>query len=933
MGVHGLWRLLDSFGVVVQPDELRGKRVAIDASIWIAQFRARVAPGDDLEHRVLEGFLARILKLLYYGIRPVFVFDSATSFSKDAELRRRRMQRARNERALLKRKARQILMAQVSTGKLKVDDLRAVLSRSSLPENDTVVLERVSGAATPPAAISAEKEASVPDMLPRGNATSHALGATSSAHSSSAIRSGKRPRDAPEKMLPLSRLHHHRPPRRLKKRRLAPDAVSASITQSFLNDVECLLEERTRHEARVLHNALQRTSTSLFMGPRCAVDESVEDVPSALASRDLQPPSTNHTAAVVLVAEEDSQTSEANYVVVSDNEGDVDVLSSLCCTATSIESEKGSDMEGVVFVDTPGGSGCADAAEENVRLSSSARLLSSSSAMLQSRDLTRFLNASPSPTCKLPPDQVSPTIVVEETSLPVASSMSAALSVSSDEESATDPGGGGSSRGTSRAFLKDGSPEEKDGVTDNASDTEGEVKFTWQPYTQRLHPTQLLDQQVQEGESRPRASSPRAVQEITVSCLTPPRACSAMLGQEDDDDDYTPVKAGEEFSRWGAAPPPPPPPPAVVLIASSSTDQKGNATIPLTAPCVSNTPKGVVSRGAAGEPLHRSAESHHASNGLSSKTDGIHHGFSGTARTQKAVVPFELLKVVELLDCCGLPFVLSPAEADAQCAFLTRCGLVDAVFTEDSDVVVHGATRVLRGFFAHSKNVVAYEQAKLAACGITKTVLVALASLLGCDYTEGVSGIGLVGALKAIVVSWTREKGAEVGTTSSSAVLRVLRRWAQLVERPPHSWQEADDNMTSQQFALLQECMVHWRSVLQRANFPEAHAVEAFFDAEVDLDTTPFDWLPPDWHRIRVFAGSLGALNSPWLVQKYELARKACMRCDAEAAKAPASLISGQRSLTEYGVQKRVRETWVYQKQPTKHATVLAQLRAVQRMQ
>ena len=42
----------------------------------------------------------------------------------------------------------------------------------------------------------------------------------------------------------------------------------------------------------------------------------------------------------------------------------------------------------------------------------------------------------------------------------------------------------------------------------------------------------------------------------------------------------------------------------------------------------------------------------------------------------------------------GLAFVVAPYEADAQLAFLYREGIVDAVITEDSDLLPYGARRV-----------------------------------------------------------------------------------------------------------------------------------------------------------------------------------------------------------------------------------------------
>ena len=84
MGVSGLWELLAPTGHYVPIEHLTGRRVAVDVSVWLTQFikAMRDANGMMFRNAHLLGFFRRCLRLLFHGIRPVFVFDGATPYLK-----------------------------------------------------------------------------------------------------------------------------------------------------------------------------------------------------------------------------------------------------------------------------------------------------------------------------------------------------------------------------------------------------------------------------------------------------------------------------------------------------------------------------------------------------------------------------------------------------------------------------------------------------------------------------------------------------------------------------------------------------------------------------------------------------------------------------------------------------------------------------------
>ncbi|TFK70339.1 PIN domain-like protein [Pluteus cervinus] len=96
MGVKSLWSLLTPVGRPVMLETVEGKIMAIDSSIWLYQFQAtmRDKEGRGLVNAHVLGFLRRITKLLFYGIKPVFVFDGGAPVLKRQTLNDRKKKKS-----------------------------------------------------------------------------------------------------------------------------------------------------------------------------------------------------------------------------------------------------------------------------------------------------------------------------------------------------------------------------------------------------------------------------------------------------------------------------------------------------------------------------------------------------------------------------------------------------------------------------------------------------------------------------------------------------------------------------------------------------------------------------------------------------------------------------------------------------------------------
>ncbi|KAK4545441.1 hypothetical protein LTR36_002791 [Oleoguttula mirabilis] len=187
----------------------------------------------------------------------------------------------------------------------------------------------------------------------------------------------------------------------------------------------------------------------------------------------------------------------------------------------------------------------------------------------------------------------------------------------------------------------------------------------------------------------------------------------------------------------------------------------------------------------------------------------------------------------QLLRLFGLPYVTAPMEAEAQCAELVKLGLVDGIVTDDSDCFLFGGTRVYKNMFNQAKFVECYLASDLEKeFALTRDKMIAVAQLLGSDYTEGLPGVGPVTALEVL---------SEFGD------LGEFRDW----------WTGVQMNTITKEDDKARPFRKKFRrnatKLFLPPGFPDPRVDVAYQEPEVDHDPQAFQWGVPDLDALRSF--------------------------------------------------------------------------------
>ncbi|KAH6605995.1 nuclease [Trichoderma cornu-damae] len=119
------------------------------------------------------------------------------------------------------------------------------------------------------------------------------------------------------------------------------------------------------------------------------------------------------------------------------------------------------------------------------------------------------------------------------------------------------------------------------------------------------------------------------------------------------------------------------------------------------------------------------------------------------------ITPEMASALIQQLKKMDVPYVVAPYEADAQLVYLERNGFVGGIISDDSDLLVFGAKRLLTKLDQYG-NCIEINRRDFCACreisltGWSDTEFRRMAIMSGCDYLNGLPGVGLKTAYRML---------------------------------------------------------------------------------------------------------------------------------------------------------------------------------------
>ncbi|WFD29925.1 DNA repair protein rad2 [Malassezia sp. CBS 17886] len=222
---------------------------------------------------------------------------------------------------------------------------------------------------------------------------------------------------------------------------------------------------------------------------------------------------------------------------------------------------------------------------------------------------------------------------------------------------------------------------------------------------------------------------------------------------------------------------------------------------------------------------------------VAAEVDALRAEHARRRRGEEDVTVQMAADIQALLRLFGLPYVTAPMEAEAQCAQLTARHLVDGIITDDSDVFLFGGTPVYRHMFNHRRTVECYRAGDMEReLGLDRARLIQLAFLLGSDYTEGLHGVGPVLAMEILALF------------PADDALAAFRAWWREVQVGADRERDDGQRRVRQRVKRALQDHVHLTE-----DWPDPGERAAYLAPNVDESDEPFAWGHADLDGLRAF--------------------------------------------------------------------------------
>ncbi|KAG5441871.1 DNA repair protein uvh3, partial [Clonorchis sinensis] len=220
-----------------------------------------------------------------------------------------------------------------------------------------------------------------------------------------------------------------------------------------------------------------------------------------------------------------------------------------------------------------------------------------------------------------------------------------------------------------------------------------------------------------------------------------------------------------------------------------------------------------------------------------------------------------------LLQLFGMPFIVSPEEAEAQCVALQQSGLVDLVASDDSDVWPFGARLVCRHLFAggavDTKPKVTRKAPRVPSqytlddvqrtVGLNTMNILRLALLCGSDYTPGVQNVGPVTAVEILNEFGEIDDNASDftlvgGTETADLAVRVVEPLERFT-----AWYRAASKVVAEGDAKslnTSQVRKKWLKFCPPEGFPDPRIVEAYLRPNVLRKPETPSWCEPNMESL-----------------------------------------------------------------------------------